>query len=182
VEESVESFQPTVFKGTYRHRIDAKGRIPVPAGFRRVLAGDAGGRLVVTLLDQCLAAYPPAEWERLEAQLGALPAFSRPVKALTRLLTSRAADCELDVQGRIRLPAPLREAAALRQEAVVVGVLNRFEIWSPDAWSVFLADSERLLEDASLDVQWPPPPAPPAPPGRPAPASGTGRPQGKPNR
>ena len=178
----MEYSQLTVFKGTYRHRIDPKGRLPVPAAFRRALGAVGAEGLVATPLDQCLAVYPLAEWRRLEAQLRQLPSFSRDVKALTRLLTSRAADCELDVQGRIRLPAPLREAAALRQEAVVVGVLNRFEIWSPDAWSVFLADSERLLEDASLDVQWPPPPAPPAPPGRPAPASGTGRPQGKPNR
>jgi transcriptional regulator MraZ len=163
-----------VFKGTYRHRIDPKGRLPVPATFRRALREDAAGRLVVTLLDQCLAAYPPHEWAQLEAQLRSLPAFSRPVKALTRLLTSRAADCELDGQGRILLPSALRQAAQLGQEAVVVGVLNRFEIWAPDAWSAFLQESERLLDDASLAVQWPPVTtgAPAAPP----------RPQGKPNR
>jgi MraZ protein len=160
-----------VFKGTYRHRIDPKGRIPVPAGFRRALQSEAEGRLVVTLLDQCLAVYPPHEWEQLEAQLRALPSFSRPVKALTRLLTSRAADCQVDVQGRILLPAVLREAAHLKHEAVVVGVLNRFEVWAPDAWSGFLDDSERFLDDASLDVQWPPPPS-----------AGPHRPQAKPNR
>jgi MraZ protein len=154
-----------VFKGTYRHRIDPKGRIPVPASFRRALSPDDGGRLVVTLLDQCLAAYPPAEWELLEAQLRALPGFSRPVKALTRLLTSRAADCELDVQGRILLPAALRQAARLEREAIVVGVLNRFEVWAPDAWTGFLEESERLLDDVSLDVQWPP--VSPVTPGRP---------------
>ena len=55
MEESVEDFQPAVFKGTYRHRIDPKGRVPVPAAFRRALQAEAAGRLVVTLLDQCLA-------------------------------------------------------------------------------------------------------------------------------
>ncbi|HEY7409510.1 MAG TPA: division/cell wall cluster transcriptional repressor MraZ [Vicinamibacteria bacterium] len=152
-----------MFKGTYRHRIDPKGRLPVPAAFRKALA-EGEGRLVLTLLDQCLAAYPPPEWERLEEQLGALPAFSRPVKALTRLLASRAADCTLDVQGRILLPPVLRAGAGLVREAVVVGVLNRFEVWSPAAWDSFLRDSERLLEDVSLDVQWPPAPSrtPPA--------------------
>jgi len=118
-----------VFKGTYNHRIDAKGRLPVPAAFRRQLGEP--GLVVVTLLDQCLAAYAPAEWERLEAQLAALPAFSKPVKALTRLLASRAADCEIDVQGRILLPPALREAAGLGLDAIVVGVLGRFEVWSP---------------------------------------------------
>ena len=70
----------------------------MPAAFRRGL-GEAANLVVVTPLDQCLAAYPPSEWLRLEEQLRALPAFSRPAKALTRLLTSRAVDCELDVQG-----------------------------------------------------------------------------------
>jgi transcriptional regulator MraZ len=153
-----------VFKGTYEHRIDPKGRVPVPAEFRRALGLGGVTALVVTLLDECLAVYPPAEWDRLEAQLRALPAFSRPVKALTRLLASRAADCELDQQGRILLPAGLREAAGLRQEAVIIGVLNRFEVWSPERWSGFVEASERVLEDAALDVQWPLPPADPTPP------------------
>jgi MraZ protein len=131
----------------------------VPAAFRREL-GARPPAVVVTPLDQCLAAYPPSEWSRLEEQLRALPAFSRPAKALTRLLTSRAIDCELDVQGRILLPAALRAAAGLDREALVIGVLSRFEVWAPDRWDSFVADSERLLEDATLDVQWPlPPPA-----------------------
>jgi division/cell wall cluster transcriptional repressor MraZ len=91
-----------------------------------------------------------------------LPAFSKPVKALTRLLVSRAADCELDVQGRILLPPVLRQAASLQREAVVIGVLNRFEIWAPATWEAFLKDSEQLLDDVSLDVPWPLPPAAPA--------------------
>jgi MraZ protein len=151
-----------VFKGSYRHRIDPKGRLPVPAAFRRGL-GEAA-LVVVTPLDQCLAAYPPAEWARLEEQLRALPAFSKPAKALTRLLASRAVDCELDVQGRILIPAALRAAAGLDREALVIGVLSRFEVWAPDRWETFVADSERLLEDATLDVQWPLPPPPPGEP------------------
>ena len=159
MEESVEDFYATVFKGTYQHRIDRKGRLPVPAPFRRWLAGQQTEALVLTILDQCVAAYPPSEWRKLEVQLASLPSFSRPVKALTRLLSSRAADCRLDGQGRILLPPALRAAADLDREAVVVGVLNRFEVWRPEAWERFLEDSERLLEDATLDIHWPPPPA-----------------------
>jgi transcriptional regulator MraZ len=173
--------QAAVFKGTYRHRIDGKGRVPIPAAFRRSL-GDAG-QVVATLLDQCLAVYPPPEWSRLEAQLAALPAFNKQVKALTRLLASRAADCEIDVQGRVLLPPALRAAAGLDRDAVVVGVLNRFEIWSPESWDSFVRDSERLLDDVSLDIQWPLPPPTPSGPG-PTPsgtALGGGDPQAKPN-
>jgi MraZ protein len=157
-----------VFKGTYRYRLDGKGRLPVPPPFRRGLAATGARSLVVTRLDECLAAYSPAEWDRLEAQLVALPAFSRPVKGLTRLLASRAVDCTLDAQGRILLPLALRAAAGLGREATVVGVLNRFEVWSPERWAAFLEGSERLLEDVSLGVEWPPAPTP--------------RPQGKPSR
>ena len=157
-----------MFKGTYHHKIDPKGRLPVPAAFRRALGSAGETRLVATLLDQCLAVYPIAEWHRLESQLRQLPAFSRDVKALTRLLASRAADCELDVQGRIRLPPALRAAAGLGREATVVGVLNRFEVWAPERWARFLEGSERLLEDVSLGVEWPPAPTP--------------RPQAKPSR
>ncbi len=171
-----------MFKGTYRHRIDPKGRLPVPAVFRRALDRDPA--VVVTLLDQCLAVYPPAEWARLETQLQALPAFSRQVKALTRLLLSRAADCEIDVQGRILLPPALREAAGLGRDAVVVGVLSRFEIWSPESWDGFVRESERLLDDVSLDIQWPLPPATPTEP-VPTPSGprpGADHPQAKPKR
>ena len=165
-----------MFKGTYRLRIDAKGRVPVPAPFRRSLSDARGPALVLTLLDQCVAAYAPAEWQQLEAQLSALPSFSRPVKALARLLSSRAADCRLDGQGRILLPPMLRKAAGLGLEAVVVGVLNRFEVWDPERWERFVGDSERLLEDASLDVAWPPPTAAPRA------AHEPGHPQAKPKR
>jgi MraZ protein len=149
---------PEVFKGTYHHRVDPKGRLPVPAPFRRRLAReDAGQSLVVTLLDECLAVYPQDEWARLEAQLRAMPPFSKPVKALARVLASHAVDCELDVQGRIRLPPLLRKAIGLESEAVVVGVVERFEIWAPDRWDRFLRDSERLLDDVSVDLPWPRP-------------------------
>jgi division/cell wall cluster transcriptional repressor MraZ len=106
------------------------------------------------------------------------------VKALTRLLASRAADCEIDVQGRILLPSALRLAAGLGRDAVVVGVLNRFEVWSPDSWDAFVRESEGLLDDVSLDVQWPLPAVPPSgPAGAPqSPPSGSGNPQAKPSR
>ena len=151
----------------------------MPATFRRALGKDARKSLVVTLLDGCLAAYPPEEWEKLEVQLRGLPAFSKPVKALTRLLASRAADCPLDSQGRILLPLPLRQGAGLHAEAVVVGVLNRFEVWAPETWEAFVHESERLLDDVSLDIPWPLPQAASSP----SQASTEGpRPQGKPRR
>jgi MraZ protein len=109
-----------MFKGTHHYRIDAKGRLPVPAPFRRGLEERGETAVVATLLDQCLAVYPAPEWLRLERQLEQLPTFNRAAKALSRLLVSRAADCELDSQGRILLPAALRTAARLEREAIVM--------------------------------------------------------------
>jgi MraZ protein len=151
-----------VFKGTFDYRIDAKGRLPVPAPFRRALERAGADSVVVTLLDQCLAAYPPAEWSRLEEKLQAMPPFAKSTRALARRLASQAADCALDVQGRILLPPVLRQGLSLDRDVVVVGVLERFEIWAPDTWKSFLSESEQLLDDASLDVAWPVPPAPPS--------------------
>ena len=154
-----------MFKGTYRHRLDAKGRLPIPAPFRRALAAERSRGLVATLVDQCVAVYPETEWRKLEDALRGMPAFNRQSKALSRHLASRATDCALDGQGRILLPAALRAAAGLAQEAVVIGVIDRIEVWPPGAWEDFLRESERLLEDVSLDVPWPVP----------SPGSGGGR-------
>jgi MraZ protein len=156
-----------VFKGIYRYRIDPKGRLSVPAPYRRALVDGSVEKVILTVLDQCLAAYPPADWSRLEGQLSQLPAFNRQVKAMTRLLASRAVDCHLDVQGRILIPRLLRQSAGLGREAVVIGVLNRFEVWNPEAWQRFLRESDRLLDDVTLDVHWPPPAGPPPSTGKP---------------
>jgi MraZ protein len=150
-----------VFRGTFRFRLDAKGRLPVPAAFRRHLSSPPEA-VVVTLIDQCMAAFPAPEWRRLADHLLELPALRRDVKAVTRLLASRAVDCPLDGQGRILLPRPLRQAAGISREAVVVGALNRFEIWAPEAWDGFMRDAELLLDEAAIDLAWPvaPPPFP----------------------
>jgi MraZ protein len=143
-----------VFKGSYRYKIDAKGRLPLPPPFRKALAAQ-GSALVATRLDGCVALYSESEWQRLENQLRRLPAFAKQTKALTRHLASQAADCSIDSQGRVLIPPALRGLAGLKREAVVVGALDRIEVWAPDAWADFLRDSERLLEDVTLDVSWP---------------------------
>jgi MraZ protein len=176
VEESVEYSYLAVFKGTYRHRIDPKGRLPVPAAFRRQLLAQGATAMVATPLDQCIAVYPPSEWARLEGQLRAMPAFSRQVKALTRLLASRAQDLDLDVQGRILLSPTLRQAASLAGDVLIVGVLDRFEIWNPESWDGFVRETEGLLDDVASDLQWPlPVQVPLVPPGAPQPPPSSAR-------
>lgn len=130
-----------MFMGEYLHTIDGKGRLIVPARFREAL----GERFIATKgLDHCLFIYPLDEWKVLEEKLRALPFTQPEARAFVRFFFSGATECELDKQGRILLPANLREYAQLDKDAVLVGVSSRVEIWSQALW----ADYSRQAEDA----------------------------------
>ena len=120
-----------MFMGEYGHTIDAKGRIIVPAKFRESL----GDNFIITKgLDNCLFVYTNEEWQRFEEKLKTLPLTNKNARTFTRFFLAGAADVELDKQGRILLPAVLREFAGLEKEVVSVGVLKRIEIWDKNRW------------------------------------------------
>ncbi len=119
-----------MFMGEFDHSIDAKGRIIIPAKFRENL----GENFVITVgLDGCLFAYPNKEWDAFVAKLMTLPG-TKEARQLQRYFMSMASACETDKQGRILIPAKLRENAALDKDIVLVGVLNKIEIWSKERW------------------------------------------------
>lgn len=121
-----------MFKGEYNHTLDAKGRIIVPAKFRETL----GDLFVVTKgLDGCLFVYPNSEWENIENKFREIPLTTKDARKFSRFFFAGAADCEVDKQGRALIPSNLREYAGLQKEVVLVGVLNRIEIWSKERWS-----------------------------------------------
>ena len=121
-----------MFMGEYNHTVDAKGRLIVPSKFREQLGED----FVVTRgLDGCLSVYANDEWTALEEKLHALPYTNPAARKLTRFLVAGAATCEVDKQGRILLPAVLREFACLEKEVVLVGVGSRIEIWNKATWT-----------------------------------------------
>jgi len=116
--------------GEYVHTIDAKGRIIIPSKFREEL----GDEFVLTLgLDGCLFAYPYSEWQIFVEKLKTLPG-TKEARQLQRYFMAGAAACQADKQGRILIPAKLRESAALEKEIVFVGVLNKIEIWNKERW------------------------------------------------
>lgn len=134
-----------MFRGRYRHALDAKGRLSIPSKFREVLAEQFDERLIVTNFDQCLWGYPVPEWRELERKVGALPQFMEEVKALQRVFISAAVECPIDKQGRILLPPELREYAAIDRDVVLVGMTKRIEIWSKERWGeIFNAAQEKL--------------------------------------
>ena len=120
-----------MFKGEYNHTVDVKGRLIVPSKFREAL----GEMFVVTKgLDGCLFVYPNEEWQNIEAKFREIPLTTKDARKFSRFFFAGAADCEVDKQGRILIPSVLREFAAIQKEVVLVGVLNRIEIWSRERW------------------------------------------------
>lgn len=136
----------TMFMGEYNHTIDAKGRLIVPSKFREQL----GEEFVVTKgLDGCLFVYENSEWKALEEKLHALPLTNANARKFSRFFLAGATTCEVDRQGRILLPAILREFAGIDKDAVLVGVSSRIEIWSKESWNASNTydDMEEIAEN-----------------------------------
>ena len=120
-----------MFMGEYRHNIDEKGRLIVPAKFRESL----GKEFVVTKgLDKCLFVYPLSEWQIIEEKFRNANTTTANARKFARFFFAGACNVEIDKQGRILLPNQLREFANLSKDIVTVGVLNRVEIWSKELW------------------------------------------------
>ena len=130
-----------MFTGEFRHSIDAKGRVAVPARFRAELAT---GAHVTRWIENCLAIFPNQAWERLAEKVGELRYADAGARAFSRFLFSGAFDVELDSQGRVVLPASLRDFAGLKGDAVVVGALDHIELWEPGRWA---STSEEINSD-----------------------------------
>ncbi len=138
-----------MFMGEYQHNIDTKGRVIVPAKFR----DDLGERFIVTRgLDTCLFVYPMDEWKILEQKLKKLPLTKKDARAFTRFFFSGAVECEVDKQGRINIPQPLRTYASLDKECVVIGVSNRLELWQADLWDTYMTESEESFAEIAENL------------------------------
>ncbi len=136
-----------MFRGRYNHQIDAKGRLSVPSRFRDTLGSNYDERVIITNFDQCLWAYPVSEWQVLEGKVSALPQFMEEVKALQRVFISAAVECPIDKQGRIIIPASLRDYAGMSRDVIIVGMTKRFEIWAKDRWDLVFNDAQSTLEN-----------------------------------
>lgn len=133
--------------GSFEHLLDAKGRVFIPAKWRE----DVGDSLIVTLgllesqNERCLSGMSAAEWEKLSARFAALPMADVRGQAVRRRLYAMAVSCEIDKQGRILLPAQLREYAGLVKDATLLGVDNHIEIWEPQALTDYYAKCDQTF-------------------------------------
>ncbi len=133
------------FTGEFRHTIDAKGRLIVPSRMRDELGGDTA--VLVTYLDGCIAMFSREGFERFEQQLMGLERSREESRALIRTMGSGTHDDEVDKQGRITVPAKLRDYAGIQKEVVIVGAFDHAEIWNPQTWA------EKQLDEAGLNAR-----------------------------
>ena len=130
-----------MFTGEYRHAIDAKGRIILPADFRQEL----GVSFIITKgLDKCLFLYGQQAWEEMAAKLRALPLAKPEARAMVRFFFAGARTLECDQQGRFLVPANLRSYAgiALKEDGILTGADTRIEVWSKSQWNEYAGEIE----------------------------------------
>lgn len=138
-----------MFLGEYRHALDDKGRLFIPARFRN----RENQRFFVTRgLEKCLFAFPEEEWEKQRERVAGMDMMKRDARAFNRFFFSGTAEVICDRQGRINLPQHLLEYAGLAKDAVVIGVSNRFEIWSALNWTGYEAESAQRYEEIAENL------------------------------
>ena len=129
------------FRGISNATLDAKGRMALPSRYREVVSAVSQGQMVVTIdrVESCLLLYPRPAWDAVQEKLQALPNVQAGVRQLQRLLIGHATDLELDGNGRLLLPALLREHAGLDRKLTLVGQGNKIEIWDEAKWRTGMA-------------------------------------------
>ncbi|OGF28466.1 cell division/cell wall cluster transcriptional repressor MraZ [Candidatus Falkowbacteria bacterium RIFOXYB2_FULL_34_18] len=129
-----------MFIGEYKHNLDDKGRLAVPAKFRSALKG---GAVVTRGLDNCLFLYSKKQWEKIAEKFANLPISQSKARAFSRLMLAGAMDVDFDNQGRINLPDYLIEFASLEKKSVIAGLYDRLEIWNEEIWNKYKAGAEK---------------------------------------
>ncbi len=144
-----------MFRGSFEHTLDSKGRLSVPARFRDVLIGKGDERIVITnfVVDgtRCLDVYPLDEWARFEEEIRKKPKFDRRVVLFQNYYLGGASECIVDKQGRILIPPMLRQYANLKRDVIVVSALEKFRVWDQEAWrKVFTEAEEKMIQDPNF--------------------------------
>jgi MraZ protein len=141
------------FRGQYTYSLDTKGRLNVPARFRRQLEPEAEETFVVTSgFDHCLFVYPLDEWERKEATLRDQAITNSRARKVVRVLMANATESTCDRQGRILIPQNLIVWARLVKEVLINGALDRIEFWNPDVFAGYIGDIEETFEELAEDL------------------------------
>jgi MraZ protein len=129
--------------GEYRHTLDDKNRVSLPAKIRKIL----GKKIIITRgLDRCLSVYSFAEWKKFSDALSGLSFNQSDSRAFTRFMIASATETDIDSAGRILIPDFLKQYANLGNKVIVAGVKNRLELWNEDAWNTYTQSVEQNIE------------------------------------
>jgi MraZ protein len=134
-----------MFWGEFSHHLDSKGRLIIPARYRPHLSH---GAVLTRGIDRNLVVYPQDAWRVVSEQLNQMPITHRTARALRRLLFSGAVELSLDRQGRVLVPAYLRDYASLDGEVLIIGMETYIEIWHPKSWQQTLDRVSSTLEES----------------------------------
>jgi len=136
-----------MFIGEYRHTLDDKGRIAIPAKLRYSKVGEDEYWVATKGFDRCLFLYPKHEWERIVNKINERLNFTKKEdRSFLRMFISPATEQAVDRQGRIAIPQSLREYAGIKKEVVTLGAVNRIEIWSEENWNRYKEENEKSFD------------------------------------
>ena len=138
-----------MFLGTYTPRLDEKSRLILTAKFREELAE---GLVLTRGQERCIYVFSAREFERVHEQMRSAPLSSRQARDYIRVFLSGASDEVPDKQGRVTVPAPLRQYAGLDRDVTVIGAGTRVEIWDSESWNTYLAEQEAAFSETDEDV------------------------------
>ncbi len=138
-----------MFMGEYRHNLDSKNRLIIPAKFRDQLSTSV---YVTEWMDGCLAAYSEEKWSEMVMKLNKLPKTNAASRAFVRHITGKADECTIDNQGRILLPQFQINDMNIVKNCVIVGVSDHFEIWPEEKYDSYDDESAGNLEDLAENL------------------------------
>lgn len=140
-----------MFLGTFPITLDSKGRLSIPAKLRDFFAEESDNALWITAdRGKNLLVYTLAEWEKVMTQLNKLPTFDKVANSLKRLYIGSATECRIDGSGRVLIPPVLRQRAEMERKVMLVGMGNKFELWSEENWIAVNEYDAQLLKDEDL--------------------------------
>ncbi len=141
------------FKGSYSYTVDSKGRINIPAKLRKYVSLDANDTFVVTRgFEKCLFVYPLDEWSAIEESIRDLSPSNSQHRFITRTLLQYATESQLDGQSRITIPKELLQFAGIEDQVLILGVLERIEVWNPKDYEEYMKSQTDSYENVAQAV------------------------------
>lgn len=140
-----------MFQGEYRHSLDSKGRLILPAKIREEL----GDTFTITRgLDGCLYIYAPEDWKKFSEKIHGLPQSSKQSRKVQRHFIGASQNCEVDKQGRFLIPSSLRDDAHIEKDVTVLGLWDHIELWSSEVYEAYQNDDDVSIEDMAAELDF----------------------------